>query len=380
MKYKRINTQDYLVNAHKFCDLLENMALEGWFLKEIELGHLTFKKGTPQRKRYKIYYNQFNKDLKNAGYHLVFNYFGLQVVEYTDLFIESLQQDVKDQKKVLTTIYNFSTHYLLMIMAIVLLFAYQPFKIHGIPHLSYLVFYFGTYLFNIGMCLIGFYLLFFGLCNLSHSRKITKDQPYYLEKYFSILSRINLYIGVSVILLCLLLQDGLNSFIILIVSLFIGYIGNIYKEKNHKSKFVVYLCVIVSLGLGLYHHPDDDLYIDIEPVQSVQSHYGYDDHGALYTGFYIEDDINMVEGYYKGYTRYIAENIFKYQVENIFKNKKSYQDIIQQYPLIKNQKNHLCFRYKQKYIILKDKEVYCINNHERIPLSKFIKYYSSLEI
>ena len=378
MKYKRINTQDYLVNDHKFCDLLENMALEGWFLKEIELGHLTFKKGTPQRKRYKIFYNQFNKDLKNAGYHLVFNYFGLQVVEYTDLFIEPLQQDVKDQKKVLTTIYNFSTHYLLIIMAIVLLFAYQPFKIHGIPHLSYLVFYFGTYLFNIGMCLIGLYLLFFGLCNLSHYRKATKDQPYYLEKYFSVLSRVNLYIGVSIILLCLLLQDGLKSFIILIVSLFIGYIGNIYKEKNHKSKFIVYLCVIVSLGLGLYNHPDDDLYIDIEPVQSIQSHYGYDDHGALYTGFYIEDDINMVEGYYKGYTRYIAENIFKYQVENIFKNKKSYQDIIQQYPLIND--NYLYFKYKQKYVILKDKEVYCINNRESIPLSKFIKYYSSLEI
>lgn len=34
MKYKRISTKDYLVNEDQFIDLLENKALEGWYLKK----------------------------------------------------------------------------------------------------------------------------------------------------------------------------------------------------------------------------------------------------------------------------------------------------------------------------------------------------------
>ena len=56
MKYKRISTKDYLVNEDQFIDLLENKALEGWYLKNISLNFLTFEKRTPQRKHYKIYY------------------------------------------------------------------------------------------------------------------------------------------------------------------------------------------------------------------------------------------------------------------------------------------------------------------------------------
>lgn len=34
MKYKRISTKDYLVNENQFIELLENKALEGWYLKK----------------------------------------------------------------------------------------------------------------------------------------------------------------------------------------------------------------------------------------------------------------------------------------------------------------------------------------------------------
>ena len=44
MKYKRISTKDYLVNEDQFIDLLENKALEGWYLKNISLNFLTFEK------------------------------------------------------------------------------------------------------------------------------------------------------------------------------------------------------------------------------------------------------------------------------------------------------------------------------------------------
>ena len=34
MKYKRISSKDYLVNEDQFIELLENKALEGWFLRK----------------------------------------------------------------------------------------------------------------------------------------------------------------------------------------------------------------------------------------------------------------------------------------------------------------------------------------------------------
>ena len=64
MKYKRISTKDYLVNENQFIELLENKALEGWYLKNISLNFLTFENRPPQRKQYKIYYKQINKDIK----------------------------------------------------------------------------------------------------------------------------------------------------------------------------------------------------------------------------------------------------------------------------------------------------------------------------
>lgn len=246
MKYKRISTKDYLVNENQFIELLENKALEGWYLKNISLNFLTFEKRTPQRKHYKIYYKQINKDIKEAGCRIIVNYFGLQVVEVEDLFAQPLKQDVGDKKEILSTIYNFTTHYFLMIMAIVLLIAYQPFKIHGLPSLPYLTFYFGTYLFYTAVSLISLSLFFFGLCNLSHLKKVMKNKPFYLE--------------------------------------------------------------------------------------------------------------------------------------NIFKNKIAYKKIIQQYPLITQKDSDLCFKYKQKYVVLKGQEVFYINNKEGLPLSKYIKYYQRLKV
>ena len=114
MKYKRISTKDYLVNEDQFIELLENKALEGWYLKNISLNFLTFEKRTPQRNHYKIYYKQINKDIKEAGCRIIVNYFGLQVVEVEDLFAQPLKQDVGDKKEILSTIYNFTTHYFLM--------------------------------------------------------------------------------------------------------------------------------------------------------------------------------------------------------------------------------------------------------------------------
>ena len=49
MKYKRISTKDYLVNEDQFIDLLENKALEGWYLKNISLNFLTFEKNTTKK-------------------------------------------------------------------------------------------------------------------------------------------------------------------------------------------------------------------------------------------------------------------------------------------------------------------------------------------
>ena len=72
-------------------------------------------------------------------------------------------------------------------MAIVLLNAYQPFKIHGLPSLPYLTFYFGTYLFYTAVSLISFALFFSGLCNLSHLKKVKKNKPFYLENIFNTL-------------------------------------------------------------------------------------------------------------------------------------------------------------------------------------------------
>ena len=373
--------KDYLVNENQFIDLLENKALEGWYLKNISLNFLTFEKRTPQRKHYKIYYKQINKDIKEAGCRIIVNYFGLQVVEVEDLFAQPLKQDVGDKKEILSTIYNFTTHYFLMIMAIVLLIAYQPFKIHGLPSLPYLTFYFGTYLFYTAVSLISFSLFFFGLCNLSHLKKVMKNKPFYLENIFNTLSKINLYVGIILILLDLLKQNGFKSFLILLISWLIGYLGHLYKEKHQKSNAIVYLCVIATIALSLYDHPaDGDPYSAIEPVQSLQQPYSYEDGGMLYQGYSIEGDHGMMEGYYKGYTAAISKGIFEYQVENIFKNKIAYKKIIQQYPLITQKDSDLCFKYKQKYVVLKGQEVFYINNKEGLPLSKYIKYYQRLKI
>lgn len=268
-----------------------------------------------------------------------------------------------------------------MIMAIVLLIAYQPFKIHGLPSLPYLTFYFGTYLFYTAVSLISFSLFFFGLCNLSHLKKVMKNKPFYLENIFNTLSKINLYVGIILILLDLLKQNGFKSFLILLISWLIGYLGHLYKEKHQKSNAIVYLCVIATIALSLYDHPaDGDLYSTIEPVQSLQQPYSYEDGGMLYQGYSIEGDHGMMEGYYKGYTAAISKDIFEYQVENIFKNKIAYKKIIQQYPLITQKDSDLCFKYKQKYVVLKGQEVFYINNKEGLPLSKYIKYYQRLKI
>ena len=353
MTRTKVFSKDYLVNENQFIDLLENKALEGWYLKNISLNFLTFEKRTPQRKHYKIYYKQINKDIKEAGCRIIVNYFGLQVVEVEDLFAQPLKQDVGDKKEILSTIYNFTTHYFLMIMAIVLLIAYQPFKIHGLPSLPYLTFYFGTYLFYTAVSLISLSLFFFGLCNLSHLKKVMKNKPFYLENIFNTLSKINFYVGIILILLDLLKQNGFKSFLILLVSWLIGYLGHLYKEKHQKSNAIVYLCVIATIALSLYDHPaDDDPYSAIEPVQSLQQPYSYEDGGMLYQGYSIEGDHGIMEGYYKGFTAAISKDIFEYQVENIFKNKMAYKKIIQQYPLITQKDSDLCFKYKQKYVVL----------------------------
>ena len=56
--------------------------------KKYKSKFLTFEKRTPQRKHYKIYYKQINKDIKEAGCRIIVNYFGLQVVEVEDLFAQ----------------------------------------------------------------------------------------------------------------------------------------------------------------------------------------------------------------------------------------------------------------------------------------------------
>ena len=143
---------------------------------------------------------------------------------------------------------------------------------------------------------------------------------------------------------------------------------------------IIYLCVIATIALSLYDHPaDGDPYSAIEPVQSLQQPYSYEDGGMLYQGYSIEGDHGMMEGYYKGYTAAISKGIFEYQVENIFKNKIAYKKIIQQYPLITQKDSDLCFN-KQKYVVLKGQEVFYINNKEGLPLSKYIKYYQRLKI
>ena len=65
---------------------------------------------------------------------------------------------------------------------------------------------------------------------------------------------------------------------------------DIFIKKNIKnSNAIVYLCVIATIALSLYDHPaDDDPYSAIEPVQSLQQPYSYEDGGMLYQGYSIE--------------------------------------------------------------------------------------------
>ena len=217
-----------------------------------------------------------------------------------------------------------------MIMAIVLLIAYQPFKIHGFPSLPYLTLFLFWYLFIL-YCCKSYKPLFvlFGLCNPITFKKVMKNKPFYLENIFNhTLSKINLYVGIILILLDLLKQNGFKSFLIFLVSWLIGYLGHLYKEKHQKSNAIVYLCVIATIALSLYDHPaDGDPYSTIEPVQSLQQPYSYEDGGMLYQGCSIEGDHGMMEGYYKGFTAAISKGIFEYQVENIFKNKIAYKKL-----------------------------------------------------
>ena len=144
-----------------------------------------------------------------------------------------------------------------------------------------------------------------------------KNKPFYLENIFNTLSKINFYVGIILILLDLLKQNGFKSFLILLVSWLIGYLGHLYKEKHQKSNAIVYLCVIATIALSLYDHPaDDDPYSAIEPVQSLQQPYSYEDGGMLYQGYSIEGDHGMMEGYYKGFTAAISKGIFEYQEYN----------------------------------------------------------------
>ncbi|MFQ9071830.1 MAG: hypothetical protein ACLR43_03095 [Faecalibacillus faecis] len=120
-----------------------------------------------------------------------------------------------------------------------------------------------------------------------------KNKPFYLENIFNTLSKINLYVGIILILLDLLKQNGFKSFLILLISWLIGYLGHLYKEKHQKSNAIVYLCVIATIALSLYDHPaDGDPYSAIEPVQSLQQPYSYEDGGMLYQGYSIEGSWN----------------------------------------------------------------------------------------
>ena len=147
--------------------------------------------------------------------------------------------------------------------------------------------------------------------NVSHLKKVMKNKPIYLENIFNTLSKINLYVGIILILLDLLKQNGFKSFLILLISWLIGYLGHLYKEKHQKSNAIVYLCVIATIALSLYdHRTDGDPYSAIEPVQSLQQPYSYEDGGMLYQGYSIEGDHGMMEGYYKGYTGSYFEKVF----------------------------------------------------------------------
>ena len=65
-----------------------------------------------------------------------------------------------------------------------------------------------------------------------------KNKPFYLENIFNTLSKINLYVGIILILLDLLKQNGFKSFLILLISWLIGYLGHLYKEvREGKGDF-----------------------------------------------------------------------------------------------------------------------------------------------
>ena len=52
------------------------------------------------------------------------------------------------------------------------------------------------------------------------------------------------------ILLDLLKQNGFKSFLILLVSWLIGYLGHLYKEKHQKSNAIVYAKNRQTIGVG----------------------------------------------------------------------------------------------------------------------------------
>lgn len=373
MKYKYMPIRTYLVEEKKFIQLLEDMSLQGWHLDKIQWSQLKFKKGKVCRKKYQIFYNQKTNQLKEAGYHLIVNHFGLQIAEVEAPFAQNLFSN-DQREKVLKSIYPIENYIAWIVIACVLIFAHFSFFI-GISTFNYFIFYLGRSLYNGMIFLVGsflfiysFYKLYLGI-RLENYNTMIEKIIFVLETIFGIL---------SIIISCLyILQIGILACIVFVVSLLLSKIVRCYSGNNYKERGIRFLCLIVSLGL-VFVNTSSPTYDNIKGYQIDDGNVN-EDGGSFYKGLYVENSQGRIEGVYESSTLWHVQHLYQYQVERVykehFKEIKPYQEVNKKFKRISNG-----LKYKNEYILLINKRVIYIQDIHTSDVKDIIEYYKALKI
>ena len=373
MKFKYKSTRTYLIEEKKFIQLLEEMSLKGWQLDEIKYNFLKFKKITPQRRKYQIFYKQNTYELKEAGYHLICTCYGLQVCFQDDLFVQNTFSN-ESKEKVLKGIYPLKNSLAWMIIACILLFAYFPFS-KGIPTFNYFIFYLGRYLFKGMIFFAGAFLLSYSLYNMYLGKCLENYQPTIEKVLYGL--KIILFV-VAVIAACLgILQMGVLAAIISLVSMILSGIITRFSGTDFKNKAIRFICIVASMALASINTTTPDY----ENVQCYQDPKGYvmEDGGAFYKGLNVENKRGIIEAVYESTSSWHAQHLYQYQVERIykkhFKEVKPYQEAKKKFTKIDHG-----LKYKNEYLLLVNKRVIYIQDIHTYDLEMIVNHYKMLKI
>lgn len=373
MNFKYKSTRTYLIEEKKFIQLLEEMSLKGWQLDEIKYNFLKFKKVSPQRRKYHIFYKQNAHELKEAGYHLICTCYDLQVCYVDDFFVQNTFSN-EPKEKVLKGIYPLRNSMAWMIIAGILLFAYFPFS-KGIPTFNYFIFYLGRYLFKGMIFFAGVFLLSYSLYNLYLGKCLENYQPI-VEKVLYVLKMF--LFGLAVIVAFLyVLQIGLMATIVFVVSLILSWIVTHFSGQDFKNRMIRYMCIIISMALACIN-TSAPIY---ENVQCYQDPKGYvmEDGGAFYKGLNVENKLGIIEGVYESTSSWHARHLYQYQVERVyrkhFKEEKTYQEAKKKFTKIPQG-----LKYKNEYLLLVNKRVIYIQDIHTEDLETIINHYKRLKI